>query len=101
MTTIENIEVEIIGVETNVLAGMVFLRRDYLETVNYSSDSVYEVLENVERWLAPDIQLRSSWKYDTMTGKFVAVARVPEEWTYGGLPHYWQHGCPSAFRRMA
>jgi hypothetical protein len=84
MTTIENIEVEIIGVETDVVAGVVYLRGDYLETVNYCADSVAKVLDDVERWLAPDIELRSSWKYDILTGKFVVAARVPEGWTYGG-----------------
>lgn len=79
---IENIEVEIIGIEADLVAGVVYLRGDYLETVNYSADSVRKVLEDVERWLAPDIALRSAWKYDTMTGKFVVVARIPEGWTY-------------------
>lgn len=80
--TIENVEVEIIGVEADILAGVVVLRGDYLETVNYSANSVAKVLDDVERWMAPDIELRSSWKYDILTGKFVVAARVPEDWSF-------------------
>jgi len=83
MTTIENIEVDIVGIlPTGRLAGEVYLRGSCIETVG-DAESVQDVLDSVQGWLyLRDIALRSAWKYDTMTGKFVVVARIPEEWTY-------------------
>lgn len=100
--TIENIEVEIVGImPTGNLAGEIYLRGSIIETVGDAGEVMW-VLRGVEEWVyARGIALRSSWKYDILTGKFVVAARVPEEWTYDDLPHHRQHGCPSAFRQLA